>query len=253
MGLKNKLCYEAARLCVGPFFSWHYRVKGEGTENVPEEGGALIVCNHRSLLDPALLMWEVDRFINFAAASYSFKIPGSAQLYSMMGAFPISISGGEGAERGLKKALDLLKGGELVAIFPEGVESFVNPDRVRKIHEFKTGFVRVAWEARVPIIPAAVAALEERKLPRIPGFLVEPFFPHEKAGEGMAFITYRHARVRIGKPLSLEELYDREPTKLEIDRISGKIRRIVEKLFNGEDLDRFMYGEEPFDLLRDRV
>ncbi len=253
MELKNKLFYESMRLFAGPYLSWHFRVKGEGMENVPEQGGALIVCNHRSLLDPAMLAWEVERFVNFAAASYSFKIPGSAQLYSWAGAFPISISGGNSSSQGMNQALELLKEGEVVAIFPEGVESFVNPDRVKKISEFKTGFVRLAWEARVPIIPAAVAAQEERKLPRLPGFVVAPFFPHEKASEGMAFVSYRHVRVRIGKPLDLGPIYDDEPTKLDIDRISGRIRRIVEKLYNGEDLDRFVYGDQPFDVLRDRV
>ncbi len=57
-------------------------------DNVPAEGGALLVCNHRSLLDPAMLAWEVDRFVNFAAASFSFKVPGSAQLYKAAGLSP---------------------------------------------------------------------------------------------------------------------------------------------------------------------
>lgn len=253
MELKNQLFYESVRLFFGPFFTWHFRVKGEGMDNVPAEGGALLVCNHRSLLDPAMLAWEVDRFVNFAAGSYSFKIPGSAQLYSAMGAFPISIGGGKSSSQGMNQALELLRGGELVAIFPEGVESFVNPDRVKRIAQFKTGFVRLALEARVPIIPAAVVALEERKLPRLPGFLVEPFFPHEKAAEGMAFVSYRHVRVRIGRPLSLEGLFGDEPTKMELDRVSGRIRRIVEKLYNGDDLGRFIYGDKPFDLMHDRV
>ncbi len=85
MELKNQLFYESVRLFFGPFFTWHFRVKGEGMDNVPAEGGALLVCNHRSLLDPAMLAWEVDRFVNFAAASFSFKVPGSAQLYKALG------------------------------------------------------------------------------------------------------------------------------------------------------------------------
>ena len=59
--------------------------------------------------------------------------------------------------------------------------------------------------------------------------------------------------MRVGKPLDLSPIYDGEPTKLDIDRISGRIRRIVEKLYNGEDLDRFVYGDRPFDVLRERV
>ncbi len=153
----------------------------------------------------------------------------------------------------MNMALELLRDGEVVAIFPEGVESFVSPDRVKKITHFKTGFVRLALQARVPIIPAAVVALEERKLPRLPGFLVQPFFPHEKAAEGMAFVSYRHVRVRIGRPLSLEALFGEAPTKMELDRVSGRIRRVVEKLYNGDDLDRLIYGDQPFDIMHDRV
>jgi 1-acyl-sn-glycerol-3-phosphate acyltransferase len=253
MELKNMLFYEFMRLTVGPFFTWHFRLKCEGRDNIPDEGGALIICNHRSLLDPPILVWEVDRFINFAAAAFSFSIPGSAQLYRWAGGFPLTIGGGKESQEQLENALSLLRRGELVGIFPEGVESFTNPHRVNRITQFKTGFVRLAWEARVPIIPVAIAALEERHLPRIPGPIVKKFFPHPKADEGMAFISYRHARVRIGKPIDLGPLYDKAMTKVDFDRISGRLRRIVIKLYNGEDLDRFVYGTRPFDINKDRV
>ncbi|MDY6796085.1 MAG: lysophospholipid acyltransferase family protein [Actinomycetota bacterium] len=253
MELKNKLFYEFMRLTFGPMFTWHFRLKCDGADNVPEVGGAILVCNHRSLLDPPILVWEVDRYINFAAAAFSFQIPGSAQLYRWAGGFPLSIEGGKESDQQLEYALKLLEEGELVGIFPEGVESFTNPHRVNRITQFKTGFVRLAWEAGVPIIPAAIAALEEHHMPSIPGPIVKRFFPHEKAGKGMAFIAYKHVRVRIGRPVDLGTLYDQALTKVEFDRISGRIRRIVIKLYNGEDLDRFLYGTKPFDIIKDRV
>jgi hypothetical protein len=42
-------------------------------------------------------------------------------------------------------------------------------------------------------------------------------------------------------------------TKVDFDRISGRLRRIVIKLYNGEDLDRFVYGTRSFDINKDRV
>ena len=253
MEVKNMLFYESARLVVGPMADWHYHIKREGEYNVPEAGAALVVSNHRSLLDPLVVGYSVDRFINFAAASYSFKMPVVKQLYTWAGGFPLSIYGGSESDKDINHAEELLENGELVGIFPEGVQSFFNPHRVTKIATFKTGFTKLALEARVPIIPCTVIAKEERELPRIPGFLVTPFVKLQDAGEGIRFITYRDVICRIGRPIDLSPYYDEQHTKALIDRIAGRIRRIIIKLYDGEGLDRYMTGEEPFDFVKDKV
>ncbi|MBU1672616.1 MAG: 1-acyl-sn-glycerol-3-phosphate acyltransferase [Actinobacteria bacterium] len=253
MEMKNMLFYEAARMIVGPIAEWHYRTKVEGGDNVPEEGAALLVCNHRSLLDPATVMMSVDRFVNFAAAAYSFKMPLVKQLYSLAGAFPLSIYRGEESDKNINKARELLDNGELVGIFPEGVQSFFNPHRVTKIASFKTGFAKLALEARVPIIPCAVVAEEERELPKIPGFMVSAYVKLPNASEGIRFITYKGITCRVGRPIDLSPYFDEPATKALIDRIAGRIRRIVIKLYDGEDLDRFLTGERPFDFTTDPV
>jgi 1-acyl-sn-glycerol-3-phosphate acyltransferase len=253
MEMKNMLFYEFARMILGPVVDWHYHVKVEGGENVPEDGAALIVSNHRSLLDPAMVGFSVDRFVNFAAASYSFKMPLVKQLYSLAGAFPLSIYGGEESDKNINRARMLLDNGELVGIFPEGVQSFFNPHRVTKIATFKTGFAKLALEARVPIIPCTVIAQEERELPKIPGFLVSAYVTLPNAKEGIRFISYKGITVRIGRPIDLSPFYDEPYTKALIDRIAGRIRRIVIKLYDGEDLDRYLTGEKPFDFEVDPV
>jgi len=253
MEMKNMLFYEASRLFVGPLINWHYHLKVEGGENVPEGGSALVVSNHRSLLDPLIVGLSIDRFVNFAAAAYSFKMPIVKQLYSLGGAFPLSIYGGEESDRNIDRARMLLRNGELVGIFPEGVQSFFNPNRVTKIATFKTGFAKMALEERVPIIPCAVVAEEERELPKIPGFAVKAYVTLPNADEGIRFITYKGITCRIGCPLDLSPFFDEEPTKAVIDRVAGRIRRIVIKLYDGEDLDRFLTGETPFDFARHDV
>ena len=79
------------------------------------------------------------------------------------------------------------------------------------------------------------------------------FFDHPEFQNGVRRTYYRRVRVRIGRPIELHQYCDEKMTKELIDRISGKGRRIVIKLFNGEDLDRFLTGETPFDIFTDRV
>jgi 1-acyl-sn-glycerol-3-phosphate acyltransferase len=253
MDIKNMLFYEAARLVIGPVADWHYHINVEGQENVPEAGAALVVSNHRSILDPVVVGYSVDRYINFAAASYTFKMPIVKQLYSWAGAFPLSIYGGSESDRNINRAGNLLANGELVGLFPEGVQSFFNPHRVTKIATFKTGFAKLALESKVPIIPCTVIAEEERELPKIPGFLVSAYVKLDDASEGIRFITYRDVTCRIGRPIDLSPYFDEDPTKALIDRIAGRIRRIIIKLYDGEDLDRFLTGDKKFDFVRDKV
>ena len=69
----------------------------------------------------------------------------------------------------------------------------------------------------------------------------------------MAFISYRHVLLRVGRPIDLASYYSEDETKYVIDQIAAKVRRIVIKLYDGEDLDKFMTGETPFNFALDRV
>lgn len=253
MEIGSMLFYETMRTFIGPLVDFHYRVKSQGAENIPEEGPALLVCNHRSLLDPVVIATSVERFINFAEASYGFQIPVVKQISEAAGAFPLSIYGGEESDNNIAKANQLFSDGELVGIFPEGVQSFFNPNRVTKIANFKTGFAKLALENRVPVIPIAVVPEEEKELPKIPGFLVNAYVKVPGAKDGVRLITYKGVTVRIGRPIDLGPYYDEPITKALIDRISGRIRRIVIKLYDGEELDKFITGETPFDFVKGNI
>lgn len=253
MEVKSMLFYETLRTFLGPLMPLHFRARSEGVSNVPEEGGAILVANHRCYLDPLALAYAIPRYINFAAGSHLYGVPGTRKIFELAGFFPMHIYGGEEGEKSMSEASRLLAHGELVGMFPEGIESFMNIDHVSRISTFKTGFAKVALESRVPIIPVAIVGLVEKEFPRIPGILITPFVKHPRAKDGIKLITYKGVIVRVGIPIDLSPYYDETFSKSLIDRIAGKIRRIVIKLYKGEDLDKYLTGETPFDFANDRV
>ena len=254
MNVYQLLVYNASIITLGPVVRRLLKMKCEGAENVPDEGGALIVANHRNpILDPMSVALNVERPINFVAASVAFKLPVVSQLFRAWGALPLDVFGGSKSAEGMKVAVDLLRDGELVGVFPEGVHTIAHLKSVAKIRTFRTGFARIALTAKVPIVPAAVIGTGERNLPRIPPALVKPFFDHPEFQRGVQWTYYKRVRVRIGRPIDLSGYYDEEMTKALIDQISGKVRRVIIKLYDGEDLDRFLTGEKPFDIVTDRV
>ena len=75
----------------------------------------------------------------------------------------------------------------------------------------------------------------------------------DKDSMSATFIKYKGVTCRVGRPIDLSPFFDEDPTKALIDRIAGRIRRIVIKLYDGEDLDKYLTGEKPFDFEADPV
>lgn len=89
-----------------------------GGEDLPQKGPLIIVSNHQSILDPLVLVSRMPYRISFFAASYLFKIPVVGQILILSGAIPIHSEKGDFGS--FKKALELLKRGAVIGIFPEG-------------------------------------------------------------------------------------------------------------------------------------
>jgi 1-acyl-sn-glycerol-3-phosphate acyltransferase len=122
-----------------------------GTENVPRTGGALVAFNHVSYLDFIFGGYAAQpsgRLIRFMAKRETFDHPISGPLMRSM--HHISVDRAEGAGS-MMKAIDYLRRGEVVGIFPEATIS-----RSFEIKELKSGATRIAAEAGVPLVPAVL-------------------------------------------------------------------------------------------------
>lgn len=131
-----------------------FRLRARGKENVPREGGAVLAANHTSNLDP----WPLGlplfprRYLRFMAKSELYWFPLSLFLKAA-GAF--KVRRGEGDVEAIRKAVELCREGHIVVMFPEGTR---RKKGLRKKWEARphTGAARIAREAGVPLVPAAI-------------------------------------------------------------------------------------------------
>jgi 1-acyl-sn-glycerol-3-phosphate acyltransferase len=121
-----------------------------GVENIPRKGGALIASNHIGYVDfvfNGLPAARRRRLVRFMAKKEAFEGPVGALMRSFHH-IPVDRAAGEDS---MRSAVEHLRSGELVGIFPEATIS-----RSFEVKECKTGAVRIAAEAGVPLIPMAL-------------------------------------------------------------------------------------------------
>ncbi len=126
-----------------------YRVRVFGRENLPEEGGALIVANHVSWLDGIFLLISSSRPIRMLAFTDYVSGFGIGWLTRLFGVIPIKASDGpKGIVRSLQQAREAIINGELVCIFAEG-----SITRTGELQPFQRGLMRVVDGTGAPVVP----------------------------------------------------------------------------------------------------
>ena len=134
-----------------------FRLRAAGLENLPERGFVL-AANHISNFDPWPLALPLfpRRPLCFMAKSELFN-PFLGPILRHTGVFPVRR--GQGDREALRTAVELLRGGSIVAMFPEGTR---RAKGVRKKFEARphTGTARIALAAGVPLVPAAIAGTD---------------------------------------------------------------------------------------------
>ena len=133
-----------------------YRVKHKNLEAIPDEGAALLVCNHVSFVDALLIGGAVRRPIRFVMYYKIYNLPVLNFIFRTAGAIPIAGRSEDEAtyERAFRKIAQYLNDGELVCIFPEGK---LTSDG--QISEFKAGVRVILEQTPVPVIPMALQGL----------------------------------------------------------------------------------------------
>jgi 1-acyl-sn-glycerol-3-phosphate acyltransferase len=197
-------------------FLWtkYFRVRLTGMEHVPLDGPALVVANHSGGLpyDGAMLIHAFFRLhprcrpLRPLVANFAFRSKWMAPVISKIG----------GVRASMDNALSLLQRGDLVGVFPEGLKGVgkLYRERYRLSHFGRGGFVRLARQAGVPILPVAIVGAEEIHpllgrvttlakplgLPYIP---ITPTFPL-LGPLGLLPVPTKWS-IRIGPPISIRQ------------------------------------------------
>jgi 1-acyl-sn-glycerol-3-phosphate acyltransferase len=185
-GFDQELTERFLLTALRPIAEKWFRIEVRGVENIPSEGGALVVSNHSGTvpLDGLMTMFsihrETGRYLRPLGADLVFKLPVVSGMARKGGA---TLACGEDAER-------MLSAGELVGVWPEGFKGIGKPYAERyKLQRFgRGGFVAAAMRTGVPIVPLSVVGAEEiyplvgnvpslARLLGVPYLPITPFFP----------------------------------------------------------------------------
>lgn len=133
-----------------------YRLRVEGLEHIPEEGPAVVVCNHVSFVDALVITAACRRPIRFVMDHRIFRTPILRFVFRESRAIPIAPAREDPAmmERAFDEVARALEAGELVGLFPEGRITDTG-----ELHPFRPGIRRIVERTPVPVVPLALRGL----------------------------------------------------------------------------------------------
>lgn len=131
-----------------------YRIRIHGLDQLPSEGGALLVCNHVSWIDGFLLLLASSRPVRAIAWTGPLKNRGARILANLFATIPIDPTRPKSIIEALKTAREAVLNGDLVLIFPEG-----SITRTGQLLGFRPGLLRIVKDTQVPLIPVYLDGL----------------------------------------------------------------------------------------------
>jgi 1-acyl-sn-glycerol-3-phosphate acyltransferase len=173
------LVYHVVAVLSWPVLYGLFRLRAQGREHLPASGGYVLACNHISNVDPwalGLPLWP-RRWLRFMAKAELYWWP-ARYLLEGAGAFPVHR--GLADVEAIETAVRLAREGNVVVMFPEGTrraKGLVKRHQARP----RSGAARIALEAGVPLIPAAVAGTDR-------------------------LLSLRPLRIAYGPPVEIEDL-----------------------------------------------
>jgi 1-acyl-sn-glycerol-3-phosphate acyltransferase len=208
--------YRVLRASLPSIVMPYFKVSVDGLEHVPRKGAAVVAGNHLSFIDTIVLGVALPRPIYFLGKSDYWESPRWRWVVRGAGFVPVYRDGGDKGEGSLRAGVRLLERGDLLGIYPEGTRS---PDG--RLYRGKTGPVRMALEAGVPVVPfgisgSDVAMPEDRKVIR------------------RAPIT-----LRFGRPIDLSRYRDRRTDPLVLRSATDELMYEIMLLSGQEYVDEY--------------
>lgn len=198
--------YDVARLLLTPFCMVFFRARCAGTANVPRSGPVILAPNHFSAMDHFFCGLYLRRRVRFMAKSQLFR--GALQwILTHGGAFPVRR--GRHDERSIATALEILRCGGALVIYPEGGRS--RSGRIGE-HGVRSGVGRLALASGAPVVPVAIhGSLRARNWKRL---------------------EFPRVTVRYGEPLYFTRAAEssHEEQHAVAERVLGMVRELYEEL-----------------------
>lgn len=191
-------------------------VRVEGREHVPGVGGAVIACNHLSFIDSIVLPLALPRPVYFLGKADYWDSWRTRWFFHGTGVVPVHRDGGDRSEASLRTGVEILGRGELLGIYPEGTRS---PDG--RLYRGKTGPVRMALEADVPIVPCALTGTDAA-MPT-----------------GSRLPRRGHVVLRFGRPLDLSRYRDRRSDPFVLRAATDELMYEIMLLSGQEYVDEY--------------
>ena len=133
------------------YFNMSYDLDIQGLENIPKEGGYILVSNHIHWMDPILYVAKIKRYIYAIAKEELFSTKIKAFIMRRLGLIQVVRDPKNSNSEAIDEAVNKLKKGNLLLIYPEGTRF-----GLKKGIKPKKGVALIAMEAKVPIIPMAM-------------------------------------------------------------------------------------------------
>ncbi len=183
---------------------WRARVIGR--LDIPANQGAVIVCNHRSSVDPCFVHLATQRVIHWMVAREYCQQPAYRWLLQICQVIPTNRSGVDAAAA--KAAVDWVRAGGLVGVFPEGRLNTTNQPLLPVL----PGAVLIALKARAPIVPCYIEGSPTTEYP------------------WQTLLRTAKVTLRIGKPFDLSRYYDHHADRQLLAELTAEVMRAVLRL-----------------------
>ena len=186
----------------------------KGLENLPQEGGVILVANHSSYFDPLSLGLSIPRKINWMVLRPYYDLWWLRWFFKATSCFPVNID--KPNVEAIKHALLILKQGKVLGIFPEGGRS-----KDGKLKKGESGVALLALKSGVPILPAAIEGAFEAYPPS--AILPKCHSINVSFGQLLTFDRFDKGHI------------DEKTIRIATEQIMKSIEKLIEKMRKRKD------------------